>query len=264
MNSTILVPLDGSARSEAALRPAGELALALGAEVALMRAAEPGDEREPLEDYLDNVAHRCGAAATGPRVVVTDEPVQAILSTADELGAGLVCMATHGRGGLRRLVLGSVTEEVVGASLRAVLLVGPRCDERPTFERVVLCVDGPHSEQALGPAIEMATGLGVPLWLVEAARPGLPPDSTDLVDSAFLQQLARRVRVDHDVRVEWEVPRGADPAEAIARHVSDGPGALVVATTHSRTGVKRAALGSVAMRLAHDLTAPLLVQRLRD
>lgn len=47
-----------------------------------------------------------------------DQPAESILSYAEEIGAGAICMGTHGRGGIRRLVLGSVAEQVVREARR--------------------------------------------------------------------------------------------------------------------------------------------------
>jgi len=129
----IVVPLDGSREAERALEPARRLAKALGAQVALLRAIDPGPAlrypefpaeaiearlRERAVQYLDKVA--------GPnedRAVVTGRPAAAIDTFAKEEPCELIVMATHGRGGAVRLELGSVSDAVIRQADRPVFLV---------------------------------------------------------------------------------------------------------------------------------------------
>jgi nucleotide-binding universal stress UspA family protein len=260
MISNVLVPLDGSAHAERALLPASELAGQLGVKVGLVLVAESDADSGPLRAYLEDVAHRPGLPVASREVVVGDEPVTAILGAAALTADTVVCMATHGHGGIGRLLLGSVSEAVIRRSQRPVLLVGPRCAPA-AFDRIMVCFDGsPLAERMLPVAAEWSKTLGAQLWLVQATEPGVVMRG-DVVDTAYLQRLARRADAEYGVEAEWDVLHGADPAGAIARHVAEAPGTLVALTTHGRTGLQRMALGSVAMRVAHDATAPLLVLR---
>ncbi|MES2643638.1 MAG: universal stress protein [Myxococcota bacterium] len=63
---------------------------------------------------------------THVHVVARSDVAAAIVETAERLGADMVCIASHGRKGVVRTVLGSVSEEVVRASRRPVLVVRPR------------------------------------------------------------------------------------------------------------------------------------------
>jgi nucleotide-binding universal stress UspA family protein len=134
----ILVPLDGSPLSEAAL-PAAIDAVAQNpaATLLLLRAAEattfPGGDpvagqvavvRE-AEEYLENVAARL--RAQGVKNVKTSvwygPPAPAIVEAAQVNKADLVIMTTHGRSGLGRLVLGSVAESVLRGTRTPILLL---------------------------------------------------------------------------------------------------------------------------------------------
>jgi nucleotide-binding universal stress UspA family protein len=143
----ILVTLDGSALSEAVLDPAARLATALAVPVVVIRvigtragfestylphAAEAhrqniADERREATAYLETVARRLeGMGVQGPTALVKEgSAARTILQAADPGGGDVVAMATHGRGGLRRLVLGSVSDKVVRAAVGPVLLVRP-------------------------------------------------------------------------------------------------------------------------------------------
>jgi nucleotide-binding universal stress UspA family protein len=144
----ILVPLDGSALAEQALGPATTLGGLMGAEFTLLEAVEPltfiGDElggfapdvdqsgvlaglEEQARAYLDGVARRlrAGGLAVQTRVAGGKFPTGAILEAAREGKADLIALATHGRGGVSRLLLGSVADKVVRGASTPVLVFRP-------------------------------------------------------------------------------------------------------------------------------------------
>ena len=144
----ILVPLDGSRRAEAALPAAVSLASLLGARLALVQAVQPlvivtdppmrfprgFDEeltalrRREAQDYLDGIAEQVtglGVPASGAAVLGAGA-FDTIQAAAHAPATGMVALATHGRGGLRRLVLGSVADKLVRAGELPVLVTRPR------------------------------------------------------------------------------------------------------------------------------------------
>jgi nucleotide-binding universal stress UspA family protein len=138
----ILIALDGSPLAEQILEPATAIGSAFGAKFTLLRVVAPprvsGTATGPEDDftwcvnraeaYLEQVARRLRARAFEVRTtVLTDaEPAAGILRRAAEAGADLVALATHGRGGLGRLLVGSVAERVQAAAGQAVLLYRPQ------------------------------------------------------------------------------------------------------------------------------------------
>jgi nucleotide-binding universal stress UspA family protein len=81
-------------------------------------------------DYLGHLVDRLrGRGFTVERALAEGPPAEAILAEAGRVGADLIAMATHGRGGLGRLVFGSVSDEVVRHAPCPVLLV--RVEDRP-------------------------------------------------------------------------------------------------------------------------------------
>ena len=143
----ILVPLDGSPLAEEALDAAAALARILDAEVALLQVVPPVllgtdlalplpstyDEeltamgRQQAQDYLDDIVERMhaqGLRATGVAIVGWN-PADAILDVARPERVAVVALATHGRGGLRRLVLGSVADKLVRGADVPVLVYRP-------------------------------------------------------------------------------------------------------------------------------------------
>lgn len=131
----VLVPTDGSADSVAVLeRIQGYLAP--GAEVILLRAVdrelrettlyyEPGFHRHYFSQLEEELRHADPGRRASHRILDRD-PADAILDEAQETGADLIAMATHGRTGFRRLLLGSVTEKVCRHASCGVLVFPPR------------------------------------------------------------------------------------------------------------------------------------------
>jgi len=141
MYEDILVPTDGSTGASAALAEAIELAAQFDATVHslyVVDVASVGAEAGTVdliesfeqmgEDATEAAATRARDAdveATGS--VATGSPHRAILDYVDDQGIDLVVMGTHGRTGLERYLLGSVTEKVVRTADVPVLTV--RADE---------------------------------------------------------------------------------------------------------------------------------------
>jgi len=128
----MLVPLDGSVRSEAVLEPALALCPPPTGEFALLRVVGAADAgaglgREGAAAYLDEVADRlerrgCRVSTT---VVVSPSPAHAILEQARPEALDCIAMATRGAGGVQRFVLGSVTDKVVRGADVPVLALRP-------------------------------------------------------------------------------------------------------------------------------------------
>jgi nucleotide-binding universal stress UspA family protein len=166
---TIIVPLDGSTLAEAVLPLATEVAGRTGALLSLVRVVDPqaepaqlldvGDpdswyrsvdhlrelERQAVEDaraYLERVAERVRRVHrnTGWEVR-TGHPVSELTRAAETSAAPLVMLATHGRSGLRRWVLGSVTTEVVRRSRAPILVLPPSLIQPPAQ---VACLTSPN------------------------------------------------------------------------------------------------------------------------
>jgi nucleotide-binding universal stress UspA family protein len=143
MEQKILVPLDGSASSERAIKPAEKIAKAFDCEMVLFRVidtpletspeAEPEEERrvassriEEATAYLKGIASRIEGEGIKTRVEVgAGYPHTAILALADKEDVDFIVMTTHGHTGLARVLVGSVAEKVLHATERPVLLVKP-------------------------------------------------------------------------------------------------------------------------------------------
>jgi nucleotide-binding universal stress UspA family protein/predicted transcriptional regulator len=149
----LMVPLDGSPLAEAALAPAVELAAAAGADLALVRV-EPWrtegvaplgtvPEFVRLEEeaaaeaqaYLDSVCRRLPGGIEVSPYVLRGRPAETLIDFARHEHIDLIVMTTHGRGGLRRLVLGSTADAVVRAGVPALLVRPGHETARPIAAR---------------------------------------------------------------------------------------------------------------------------------
>lgn len=139
----ILVPLDGSDLSESILAPATELARAAGARLTLAHVVSsqavlgtrifpllPDDVAPAIEKatrYLERLAGELRSEGMEVEVHVEehDAPGRAIAGIADKLDADLIALATHGYGGLKRALLGSVADKVLRSSPLPLLVQRP-------------------------------------------------------------------------------------------------------------------------------------------
>jgi nucleotide-binding universal stress UspA family protein len=141
MYERILIPIDGSECSENTLGEALRLAKMFGGKVTLLHAVEnpvtyiyaeyvydlQQDLKKLGEEALKRAKIRCEEAGVEvtTRLIEDAHPVDAVLSAENDVD--LIIMATHGRRGMSRMVLGSVTEEVLRrSSLPHIVL---RCHE---------------------------------------------------------------------------------------------------------------------------------------
>lgn len=133
----LLVPLDGSGISEAALAPAAGLAKQFGSSVTLLHAVEPMELEAhlmalmPVEEQVAEARKKLDEDARGLKAKGVDATIvvrkgraaEEILAFTAENAVDLVCMATHGRSGPARWLLGSVAERVLRHSTAPLLLV---------------------------------------------------------------------------------------------------------------------------------------------
>src|SRR5688572_8786696 len=289
MVERILLPLDGSPFGERALPYALRLASATGARLILMHGHAPlVITKEPdfdvqafagrLRDGHVVVPYTATAGIEIEAVthdVYMDKVAEGICETIVEQGADLVVMSTHGYGGLGRWLYGSVADQVIRQSSVPIVLVPITCDhvwEDAAALRILVPLDGSaFAEEVLDPAGKLASALKAELLLVGAAGPleygyadGVPFERSGF-DAAlrethdYLEQVAARLRAEgRTVTVDAETGRAGTVIDGIARrrHVD-----LIAMATHGRSGMARAALGSVATELLHRSTVPLVLWR---
>ncbi len=184
----------------------------------------------------------------------------------------LVLIATHGRTGVARWWLGSVADLVIREAGCPVVVIGPNVsqDLSPAVKRILLPLDGSaEGEEALPVATWIAGLTGAEIDVVRslsltpvAYDPGMGVYSADLIDS--MEEAVQAYLAEINTRLEGKKVttsmRVGSPGEVLYQHLEERPADLVVMTSHGRSGVRRAALGSVTDRLLHGPT-PVLVIR---
>jgi nucleotide-binding universal stress UspA family protein len=189
-------------------------------------------------------------------------------------------MATHGRSGVTRWALGSVADRVVRASENPVALIragGPRAvREKGILKKVLVPVDGSKESEAVLPWVLGLSGkLGAQVVLCEILARGFQATTADgcsyvsfdddQVDTnshyakSYLDKLGADFK-QNGISVSSEVRLGSVADEIMT--LADGLDVdLVAMSTHGRSGVGRLVLGSVADRILHEGSAPLLLVR---
>ncbi|MBI4298543.1 MAG: universal stress protein [Chloroflexi bacterium] len=299
MYDRILVPLDGSQMAEQVLPYALLLAKGFRSRVALFRVIEPMQSSVADPDqirHLDQVVadlHAKGESylqgiTLSPRdttepaslKVVEGDPASQIVGEADKDPNTLLAMSTHGRSGVTRWLIGSVTDKVLLATDKPLLLVRAKEEKAPTLNvnlrTLVVPLDGsPLAEEILPHAAALAKALSLNVVLlnvipdpkiyydyVNYPAPSYEFSAKEMEAPAkdYLQSIAQKLRLQGTPSVEQKVVHG-DPASAIVDLTTKMPDCLVAMTTHGRSGLSRWIMGSVTDRVVRHSEKPVLVIR---
>jgi nucleotide-binding universal stress UspA family protein len=264
----ILVPCDGSSESESILPHLVPLARRWGNEVALLHVAAP-DQASATPPMV--IGRRCSELrAEGVNAwmeVREGAPAEQILAWAREKGADLIAMSTHGRGGLRRVVAGSVAEAVLRAAEVPVLAVRPGVAPRQG-SRILVALDGSAlGEAVLRDAAALASNGAATLDLVRVALPVVQAGGLGeipmLIPSEdprpYLEKAAARLAA---VGVEARaVPLEGRAATELLRYAGQSGAGLICMTTHGRTGLARLLMGSIAEEILRRADCPVWIRR---
>lgn len=191
----------------------------------------------------------------------SDDPAEAILGYADEVGAGLLCLGTHARRGLRRLVLGSVAERVVRESPAPVLTVrrGVGGWGEQGLARILVPVDlSGMMPPALAWSARVAAAAGAALRVVHVVESPAGAAATgrrQRIYAAYHEHTRPEARPDE--RPEVEILAG-DPAGRICGCADEEGADLIVTATHGRSGPARLVLGSVTEAVVRRAPCPVL------
>lgn len=294
MIDRILVPLDGSVTAEVILPQVRRLLRRSDSEVILLRAANPPPVEnyvtvfeaalQAAREYVFAIRDRLDGQGIRARAIAElGHPAQIILETADKEHATLIAMATHGRSGLPRLLLGSVAEQVLRKSPVPVLAIRPFWSytiagrpEDQAIRNVLVPVDGsPLSLEVMPHAVEFAKLFDARVVLLRVLEPATARTpraraGRDLeqvaekfsdaeVAMGNLQELAEKFRKE-GVTVLTLVDEG-DPVAGILGVCRFHDIDLVAMTTHGRSGISRLSAGSVTEKVLRNATVPILVVR---
>jgi len=292
----LLAPLDGSPLAESVLPLVVAFATQGRAQITLLHVLERDPPlrihgaphlREPrdAEAYLHDAAawlQLQGVSADlhvhEPRSGVPEE----ILSHAEQLGADLIVLCSHGGRGWRGLLFGRVAQQVLARGPIPVLTVHAAPEARSArflCKRILVPLDGTEVSEAVLPrARAIALSFGAELLLVrvvptvETASGGggaaarlLPAAAAALLrveaDQAnvYLENIGSRLREPH-VAVSCSVARG-EPVRQVTDMVASRDVDLIAMSTHGHSGTAAVWAGSFAARLLERTACPLLLVR---
>ena len=275
----ILVPRDFSACSNRALREGIVLARRYGAALHVLHAEVLYGE--PYAPYVVEapgtgleaaLVDDIGALdlAVVPAVVRDVAAPAGIVAYARQHNIDLIVMGTHGRRGLRRMLLGSTAEEVVRTAPCPVFTVSRDADANPLQGPFLVPVDfSEHSRLALRHARALAAEAGARLHLLHVVEDQLHPAFYDFavhsiydldpdIDQKALAELETFFHETEGpaVEVAFDVRHGA-AAREIAAFAEAVPATLVVLATHGLRGLDHVLMGSVAEKVVRTAPCPV-------
>jgi nucleotide-binding universal stress UspA family protein len=285
MYQRILVPLDGSELAEVAVPYAEELAGRLGGEIIVLHVCESPEDpnKNTHEVYVERTAgsmEQKGLKAKS--ALLFGHTAEQIVDFADSEDVGLIVMATHGRSGIRRWVLGNVAAKVIRATDRPVALIRaesgpPEVREEGILRRILVPLDGSKESEVVIPRIEaLASQLKSEVVLLHIVAPtyfvySIPgetvqmpftPEDMDRFRSKALGYLETVVKAleSRGISARAEVAVGS-AAEEIISLADEIDADAVAMSTHGRSGISRWAFGSTADKVLHAGNIPLLLVR---
>ena len=296
MFSKMLIPLDGSKTSEKVLPFARILAHTLKLPVELLEVVDiSAATAHVVADkarYLDGIiaegerASRerlaeVSASFAGAHIECTVErgrPAEAIIARAEAEPGTLVAMATHGRSGISRWMMGSVAEKVLRGTSVPLFLVRAGKDSTPArpanIKSIIVPLDGSELAESVLPTVaELAKCLDAEVVLGRAyelaastyyGNEDYLPKYDEILRAlkqeveSYLHQKSAALKASGVSKASWVALEGSG-AEEIVRYANGHPDVLLAMCTHGRTGVTRWTLGSVTEKVVRHSNKPVLV-----
>jgi len=277
----ILAAVDLSACSQRALSLAIDFAFSEGARLHVLFVevlhGEPFDEgvRERLQSMVKQRLDERGFVGLDVEYAMERDYVAgpAILRYARENEMDLIVMGTHGRRGLRALVLGSVAAEVVREASSAVLTVRQDGEIGPVnIHQILVPFDfSDYSREALKAAVDVAESSGAKIHLLHIVEDRFHPafygpffqsvyDVEPDIEVRSKRHLREEVtRIDAEDIVTTYESFGGYPARDISRYAERNGIDLIIMSTHGLTGMEHFLIGSVAEKTVAHATCPVLI-----
>ncbi|HAA94502.1 MAG TPA: hypothetical protein DCE26_02285 [Dehalococcoidia bacterium] len=308
MYDRILVPLDGSPLAEQVLPFVTRISHGMGVPIHLMRVFATVSEEltdpvhglyrsdimagvhDEVMDYLNGVRLKMEP----PGLEITCEAYEGeaaphIIEEAEKTPKSLVSMSTHGRSGVTRWLMGSVTDRVLHATKNPMLIVRGRSEGDPEpdtkLETIIVSVDGSSlAEQVIPHVTALANAMELKVTLLRAGAsenelqdiagyqhadgpPGMKfQHFEEMAKEAGNRALDYLVGLEGSLRkhgvasVEHRIEKGP-AADVIVDVAHETPDNLVAMTTHGRSGPARWTQGSVTGRVVSHSGDPVLVVR---
>ncbi|MFN2116288.1 MAG: universal stress protein [Candidatus Promineifilaceae bacterium] len=274
----ILVPLDGTDVAEESLSVVRSLSKVFDAQVTLvcvnsestrrpltgLKNSSRNSESADKQLYLSQKADQLRSAGTEADYEFRDgEVAKEICDIAQN--EDIVVMSTNSRTGLQRLLIGSVTLEVIQNASTPLILLRPTDNWRSrgtNFKRLLVALDGSEfSERILPYVTTLAKAFGSEILLLSVPA-GSTSDSYRTTIETYLQNLAVELG-SHDLKVRTLVA-GNVAAQTIVVTAETEMADLIMLATHGRSGMDRLMLGSVAERVVKNMPCPIFLLPIRN
>lgn len=283
--STLLVPLDGSSVAEQIIPYARMLAETCKMRVDLLGVIDSADGAASSREYLQKIA-AAHFPKTQPGIVEKrGDAANAILEHAKSLPDVMIGMATHGRSGIQRWMLGSVANKIVQAGVAPVFLIRAKQQSESSADgrltSVIVPLDGSEFGESVLPAVtDLAQCIKLEIVLARAyelppkayyrtddfseAQKRFVPSYDEVVAEAsreprlYLEKSSEEVRRAGAERVRTVLLQG-EAADEILKLSNASAGSFLAMCTHGISGVKSWLLGSVTDKVVHHSDVPVLI-----
>jgi nucleotide-binding universal stress UspA family protein len=285
MYDDILIPYDGSEGAAEILHHASEIAHWADATVQVLYVADTtrdsvtvveGQTVDVLEREGEDVVEEAGKTLETLGTpyetdVVQGNPAPTIVDYAERYDQDLIVMPTHGREGVSRYLIGSVSEKVVRLSSVPVLTARMEPDEQLVFpyEDVLIPIDGSApATHAAQHGLSLAASMDATVHALSVVEEGLidvdvgadgEDSGTDAAEGA-IDDLVAEAEEDGVAETVRHVERGT-PNEVIVDLVESNEIDAVVMGTTGRRGTDRILLGSVAEKTVRSAPVPVITAR---
>lgn len=290
----ILLATDGSEDAALALRAAADIHVRTGAELHLVYARRRltalsysmvevaegahGHEREEAERLLEEQAERVrdAGATLAEAHMRQGPPAEEIVRLAEEIDVDLIAVGSRGLGGIRRALMGSVSDDVVRYAHCPVLVVREKEEQHtgvfPT--KILLTTDGSEdAELALGMAVGLANSTNSELHLISIGGRSYPRYRVrhpELLEET-LRELKREAQKTLEAQMRKVEEAGGsvtgqhiavgNPAEKILNQADEVGAGLIVMGSRGLGGIRRALMGSVSDSVVRHAPCPVLIVR---
>lgn len=296
MYTRMLIPLDGSKTAEQVLPYARFLAKELAIPVSLLEVIDPdaftllanpeqgryidtllADSTASSSAYLKTIAQSIQEAQV-ECLVETGKPEEVLIEHAAANKDTLVVMATHGRSGFQRWLLGSVADKVLHGATNHLLLIRAtehgKTSGEASLKTVIVPLDGSAlAEQVLPHVTDLARQLKLQVILTRAYAlpPAVAPDEYGTYTQDLIDKLEAEAREYLSVKVAALREKGMENvssvvdlgygAQEIIKLARNTPDNFIAMCTHGRSGIGRWVLGSVTERVVRHSGDPVLIVR---
>ena len=287
MYNSIVVGFDESIPSKAALKEASLWIRNHGGKLVLVHAVYfdqeefailPSQMEKRFEfgtsvclDAKKKIHDEFGLNGSVESMICEGEPPEVIVETAETNKADLIALGTYGRKGLKRLLMGSVTSQVILNSPCDVLVVNKECTRcTGTYSSLLVPFDGSDSsKKALMRACELSKidgGEITVLYVIPRYEEMVNFYKTEAITKSLFQEAekiadaAKKLAAEQGVQIKAVVQEG-HASEKIVEIADKFENDLIIMGTHGWRGMNKAIMGSTAERIIASAARPILIVR---